>query len=159
MICKNDGCHCKFDGNLGECPQCGEPVDIPRDNMVQQWNSTLKADPSKRPKSTKKPRPRRKGWRNLAKTMREFVREKYPGYSGQAVQCTNCGKRIKTIKFENVSHIEGRGAQPGKAHDFNNMEILCGPTDYFGEVDNSCHTLWERNDIAAFNKKGEKHGK
>lgn len=158
MICSN--CRGKvYEPNPGDdCPYCGEPFNTPRDNKVQQWNSTLKADPTKKPKRSGYIRPRKKGAKNLAKTMRDFVHQVYPGYNGQAVTCSNCGHKIKTLKYENISHIEPRSLAPGKAHDFENMEILCGPTDYWGQKDESCHTLWERGQLDKFKQKGKNHG-
>lgn len=148
-------CDCGFKHDEDKCPICGKEVEKGV-QKVQLWNSTLKANPKKRPKSSGYIKPKKSGKRNLAKTMREYVKERYPGTSGKNIPCDNCGKVIKTIKFENVSHIEGRGAAPAKAHDFENLEILCGPTDYWGEKDTSCHTLWERRDFEAFEAKGSK---
>lgn len=143
----------KFSDDLDCCPKCGHPVEKPDRNMVQQWNSTLKADPSKSPRRTFKSRTRPKKRKNMAQFMREFVQKIYPGYSGESVRCKNCGKRIKTMKYENVSHKDPKSTHPEKAFDVENLEILCGPTDYMGEVDNSCHTLWERNRYDDFHQK------
>lgn len=99
---------------------------------------------------------RSNGRKNMADIFREYVLFRYPGYIGQSVECDNCGMKIKTLKFENISHIEPKSLAPSKAHDFDNFEILCGPTDYWGKVDTSCHTLHERNFYDEFKKKTKK---
>lgn len=156
MICQSPDCQCKFSDDLDSCPLCGHDVDKPERTMVQQWNSTLKADPSKRPRQTYRINHRSKKRPNMAEFMRDFVKEIYPGYSGESVRCWNCGKRIKTLKYENISHRDPKSTHPEKALDVENLDILCGPTDYFGELDNSCHTLWERNRYEDFHQKRKK---
>ena len=150
MICSNGHKHNEPD----KCPFCGDPV--PEDNRVQQWNSTLKINPQKAKIKKTYPKAKKKSKRNMADIMRKFVESKYPNYSGQPVPCSNCGRIIQTLKFENVSHIEPKSLAPDKAEDPENLEILCGPTDYFGEIDKSCHTLWERNNYQEFKKKRQK---
>ena len=85
--------------------------------------------------------------RNLANTFREYVQYRYPGYQGESVPCDNCGRMISTLKFENVSHRVKRSRDKSKAHDFDNLDILCGPLDHFGSKDQSCHTRYERGEI------------
>lgn len=102
---------------------------------------------------------RSQGRVNMAEVFREYVQYRYPGYAGEPVPCDNCEMIIHTIKFENVSHIEPKSLSKHKEEDFENLEILCGPTDYWGKVDRSCHTLWERNDFESFNQKTKGNGK
>ena len=85
--------------------------------------------------------------RNLAKTFREYAEYRYPGYAGEAVPCDNCGRVIRTLKFENVSHRVKRSRDKSKAHDFGNLDILCGPMDFVGGKDESCHSRYERGEI------------
>ena len=85
--------------------------------------------------------------RNLAKTFREYVQYRYPGYQGEAVPCDNCVRSISTLKFENVSHRVKRSQSRELAHEFSNLDILCGPTDFMGYKDESCHTRYERGEI------------
>ena len=80
--------------------------------------------------------------------MRDYILYRYPGYSGESVKCDWCDKIIQTLKFENVSHRVKRSRSKKLVHDFSNLDILCGPTDYWGEKDTSCHTRYEINEIS-----------
>ena len=83
--------------------------------------------------------------KSLAKTMREYAEWRFPGYSGGPVQCDRCGRLIKTLKYENISHRVSRSRDKKLAHSYNNLEILCGPTDFYGKKDDSCHTRHEQH--------------
>jgi len=154
-ICKK--CDWKFDPDeYDNCPMCGKPSPSGPD-MVRQWNSTLKANPNKKPKRSpikpKKRDPRLKE----AMMKRAETEIKEARAEGRAIRCGNCGLKIREIKFENISHRETRGSHPEKSFDQENMDFLCGPTDYWGKKDTSCHTLWERGKIDEFNAKKGKH--
>lgn len=131
-------CGFKFTGN--RCPMCEKPA-----KQKKQPITYIKA--------------RSNGKTNMAKVFREYVNYRYPGYAGEPVSCDNCGMRIHTLKFENISHIEPKSLAKHKEQDFDNLEILCGPTDFWGKVDNSCHTLWERNEYEKFKQKSKGNGK
>lgn len=89
--------------------------------------------------------------------MRDFARKAVGGdeMNARNVPCSNCGKLIREMKFENVSHKKTRGSRPDLAEDHDNMEILCSFTDYLGTdavKDESCHTLWERKRFDRFHE-------
>ena len=124
----------------------------PKDKKVRLFNSTLKADPSKKPKKT--PVKKFKSGRiSRAGSMKEYIQYRYPGYVSGPVPCDNCGKMIDIIRFENVSHIKSRATRPDLMHDFENMELICGPNQYQGKVDDSCHTNWHNNKKRYLEKK------
>lgn len=147
---KNHICTCGWKHKEVKCPACGQTAPI--DKKVKIFGSTLKADPSKKPKQNTLVKKFKKGFVSRAGSMKEYVNHRYPGYKSGPVPCDNCGKMIDVLRFENVSHVLSRGARPDLAHDFNNLEILCGPNQFVSVVDKSCHTLRHTNMIE-FNKK------
>lgn len=151
-----DECLWKFDPDeTDNCPMCGEPTpEEPK--MVRQWNSTLKANPKKRPKRSPI-KPSRRG-NELKEVMKERARIEIAEAKaeGRLVRCGHCGKRIQEIKYENISHRQSRSVAPEKRTSLENLDFLCGPMDYWGQVDKSCHTLWGQNRIKEFEAKKNK---
>lgn len=86
--------------------------------------------------------------RNVAEQYRRESIRKY----GRVV-CSNCGREIKSITYDNVAHLRGRGVEKALKFEPENMSILCGPTDYWGEVDRSCHTLYDHKRMDEFRAK------
>lgn len=148
-ICTNPGCYWKYEGK--ECPRCKNGSEISTQGASNKKRGSGYAGKSGSKRSGYI-RPRKKNWKSVAKVMREYVQWRYPGTDGRNIPCDNCKGIIREIKYENVSHIKGRGAHPGEARDFENFEILCGPTDFWGTVDRSCHTLWEHGRVDEFKK-------
>lgn len=127
-------CKCGFKHQDPVCPICGEKV-IEKKRKIYRIPA------------------RSNGRKNMAKIFREYILFRYPGYDGRPVPCDNCKMKISTIKAENISHIEPKSLNPKRSDDFQNLEILCGPMDYYGKKDESCHTLWERNEFEKYHKK------
>lgn len=90
--------------------------------------------------------------KNLAAAMRAFVEARFP-HGIDRVECDNCGMEIRELKFENISHIRGRGVRPDLREDPDNLRILCGPMDYWGRKDESCHTLYDSKKLEQFKAK------
>lgn len=130
-------CECGFKHGEESCPICGKHVDKPKKRYRY-----LKA--------------RSNGKTNMAELFRRYVEQRYPGYNGYSVECDNCGKLINELKFENISHTKGKGAHPDLACNPVNLKILCAALDYWGEKDNSCHTLWERKRFDEYHAKRQK---
>lgn len=151
---KNVICSCGWKHNGIKCPACNELA--PVDKKVKMFNSTLKADPSKKPKQTKQINRFKKDFVSRAGTMKEYVQFRYPGYKSGPVLCDNCGCRIDNLRYENISHVLSRGSRPDLAHDFNNLEIICGPNQFIGSIDKSCHTLRHTNIIEFYKKRKNK---
>lgn len=144
IIC--DECDWRYPEDESQCPRCGE--NPPEDNMVQQWNSTLKADPQKKPKRSYISSVSKKG-NKLKKAMKEVAR-KHLRETGNMPRCTNCGMRLPELRYSNISHIEKRSLNPELREEVSNMEVLCSAQNFWGKKDESCHTAWERNDFELF---------
>lgn len=143
IICEE--CDWRYPEAYDECPRCGKGT--PEDNMVQQWNSTLKADPKKKPKkSWIKPK---KSDGRLREAMEQVGIEHLKKNNGKAF-CENCGMPIPQLRFSNISHIKKRSTHPELRVEVSNMEVLCSSQNFWGETDDSCHTAWERNDFKKF---------
>lgn len=147
-------CKWKYPETESECPRCGKPK--PEDNMVRQWNSTVKADPSKKPKrSWIKPK---KSDKKLQKAMREVGLQHLADNGGKAY-CENCGLQLPELRYSNISHIKKRSTSPELREEVSNMEVLCSAQNFWGSKDESCHTVWERNDYEFFKElEGSREG-
>lgn len=141
-------CDWRYPDDYTACPRCDKPA--PEDNMIQQWNSTLKADPSKRPKRSPIKSRSRKG-NKLKKAMKRVGKKHLEENNGRA-QCENCGMILPELRYSNISHIEPRSTAPEKREDEDNMEVLCSGENFWGKKDESCHSVWEANDYEKFRK-------
>lgn len=145
MICKCGWKHT----DPKKCPMCGVKVDKRIRNPLNgkqgtRSNLTSRLEPGFSHDKAK----------NMAQHMRAYAIARYSENTRQ-VPCDNCGMLIRELKFENIAHIERRNNRPELRTDPENFITLCGPTDYFGKVDRSCHTLFDTGKMEAFNKKGE----
>lgn len=54
--------------------------------------------------------------------------------------CEQCGKRIPidSMCFDNVHHVVRRSA--GGKLTLSDCQLVCGPSNYWGRKDESCHT-------------------